>query len=158
MNNTLLKDRKLLYCDLCARLPYAVKVQMIDSSIPEDLQKTLLPQPLSLYKLDVMSYWSDGYRLPKLYKPYLFPLSSMTREQLDDFYKTIRPVIEDSLRESSEWRRRQEENGLPGEMPITLSSIKCETASVHWMLERHFDIYGLIPKDLAIDATGKNIY
>ena len=29
---------------------------------------------------------------------------------------------------------------------------------VNWLIENHFDIYGLIPKGLAIDATGKNIY
>lgn len=158
MNNTPIEDRKLLYRDLCARIPYGVMLQLMNAPTFGDAEPIFLPKNISSYKLDIMQLWSEGSNLSRLYKPYLFPLSSMTEEQLDDFYKTIRPVIEDSLHESREWRKRQEENGLPGEMPITLTSIKCETASVHWMLERHFDIYGLIPKDLAIDATGKDIY
>ena len=157
MNNTPLEDRKILFRALCAMAPYKTKAQTLFQTA-ESLIEIKKVRFLTGYKIDTMYYWAEGSQSRYLYKPYLFPLSSMTREQLDDFYKTIRPVIEDSLRESSEWRKRQEENGLPGEMPITLSSIKCETASVHWMLERHFDIYGLIPKDLAIDATGKNIY
>jgi hypothetical protein len=30
--------------------------------------------------------------------------------------------------------------------------------AIQWCYKNHFDIYGLIPKGLAIDATGKNIY
>lgn len=30
--------------------------------------------------------------------------------------------------------------------------------SIEWLRKNHFDFMGLIPKDLAIDATGKNIY
>jgi hypothetical protein len=29
---------------------------------------------------------------------------------------------------------------------------------INWCYENHFDINGLIPRGLAIDATGKNIY
>jgi hypothetical protein len=29
---------------------------------------------------------------------------------------------------------------------------------IQWCYKNHFDIYGLIPMGLAIDATGKNIY
>jgi hypothetical protein len=29
---------------------------------------------------------------------------------------------------------------------------------IDWFLKNHFDIYGLIPMGLALDATGLNIY
>ena len=29
---------------------------------------------------------------------------------------------------------------------------------INWLNENHFDYRGLIPKDLAIDATGLNVY
>ena len=33
-----------------------------------------------------------------------------------------------------------------------------ENAKRDWLRKNHFDFMGLIPKDLAIDATNKNIY
>ena len=45
-----------------------------------------------------------------------------------------------------------------GERPITLKDIKADIVAVNWMLKNHFDMNGLIPKGLAIDATGLNIY
>lgn len=68
-------------------------------------------------------------------KPYLFPLSSMTEEQMFDF-ATV-----------------QAEN-CKGSYP-TLS--EC-SAIIDWGYKHHFDIYGLIPMGLAIDATSLNIY
>ena len=35
----------------------------------------------------------------------------------------------------------------------------CDCANMmKWLLKNHFDIYGLIPKNLAIDCTNLNIY
>ena len=33
-----------------------------------------------------------------------------------------------------------------------------ELSGINWLLKNHFDINGLIPKGLAIDATNLNIY
>lgn len=158
MNNTPIEDRKLLYRDLLARMPYGVKVQLMNVPKFGDAEPIYLPQNFSFYKANTMEVWAEGSNLSKLWKPYLFPLSSMTREQVDEFYETLRPVILDSLQETYEWNKHQEEHQLSDKRPVTLKSIMCETTAIHWMLEHHFDIYGLIPKDLAIDATGKDIY
>lgn len=61
-------------------------------------------------------------------KPYLFPLSNMTEEQ------------------EKEWRYTLSSDG----------NITYDT--VDWCNKNHFDYRGLIPMDLAIDATGLNIY
>ena len=61
-------------------------------------------------------------------KPYLFPLSSMTEEQRDIF---------DSIVSSSN---------------TVLSDV------VDFYNKNHIDYRGLIPKGLALDATGLNIY
>ena len=61
-------------------------------------------------------------------KPYLFPLSSMSNEQ------------------EKEWRYTLSSDG----------NITYDT--VDWLNENHFDYQGLIPMDLAIDATNLNIY
>ena len=76
----------------------------------------------------------DGYiNRTKVYnvediKPYLFPLSSMTEEQEKEWLYTL----------SSDYH-------------ITYDT-------VDWCNKNHFDLRGLIPMGLAIDATNLNIY
>ena len=62
------------------------------------------------------------------YKPYLFPLSSMTEEQEKEWLYTL----------SSDYH-------------ITYDT-------VDWLNKNYFDYRGLIPMGLAIDATNLNIY
>ena len=69
------------------------------------------------------------YSLPiERIKPYLFPLSSMTEEQKKKWFYTL----------SSDYH-------------ITYDT-------VDWCNKNHFDYRGLIEKEIAIDATGLNIY
>ena len=76
-------------------------------------------------------------------KPYLFPLSSMNEEQKNDC-----PISETNLNII---------NSNIGygiiEMPWRLSYL-----FVDWCNKNHFDYRGLIPKGIALDATGLNIY
>ena len=65
-------------------------------------------------------------------KPYLFPLSSMTEEQKKEYqYITERWMYDSSYSISD---------------------------SIDWLNKNHFDYRGLIPMELAIDATNLNIY
>ena len=61
-------------------------------------------------------------------KPYLFPLSSMTDKQKDELYMI----------------KNYEDNIL--------------TSEIEFYHKNHLDYRGLIPMELAIDATGLNIY
>ena len=71
-------------------------------------------------------------------KPYLFPFSSMTEEQKREL---------DNLVEESVFQILHSEDGNPQpQIPMD------------WYNKNHFDYRGLIPMDLAIDATGLNIY
>ena len=63
-------------------------------------------------------------------KPYLFPLSSMTEEQ------------------EKEWKLRMCNFGVLYDTP----------ESYDYLYENHIDVRGLIPRGLANDATGLNIY
>lgn len=140
------EDQDLLLKDLCGRLPYWVKC-----IVKSDGYVGVISSIESQY--GVVTF--DDGRQEEIcdIKPCLYPLSSMSREQLNDFYATIRPVIEESLEEYA-----NDETDYEGERPITMKTIKCDIVAVNWMLKNHFDINGLLPMDLAIDATDLNIY
>ncbi len=63
-------------------------------------------------------------------RPYLFPLSSMTEEQEKEYLNTC--------------------NGY--------CTYYWTEETFDWLNENHFDYHGLIPINLANDATGLNIY
>lgn len=71
-------------------------------------------------------------------KPYLFPLSSMTKEQRDEYISTCDYQNTYDININNEW--------IP-----TLTTFD-------WCNKNHFDYRGLIPMGLAKDATGLNIY
>lgn len=134
------EQKDLLLKDICSRLPYGVKVQSY--SYEDDIETVE-----TLYNID-----SDGYMstlecdtLKNITKPYLFPLSSMTDEQKNSFpfsYSFLEALIDDGVY-------------FDEDECITLNDM---IDVIQWCYKNHFDIYGLIPLRLAIDATGKNIY
>ena len=71
------EDKELLLKDLCARLPYGVKMNHIADN--EHSPKTLIGVAKDMITLEGLG----GYECVDAedYKPYLFPLSSMTEEQ-----------------------------------------------------------------------------
>ena len=73
------KDKELLLKDLCARLPYGVKCKVsYNSGVINDADATL-------YGMDkdgfLMFDEIGGDHREFLCKPYLYPISSMTKEQ-----------------------------------------------------------------------------
>lgn len=128
------EDKLLLVKDLSARLPYGVEIEHIKSGMRGVLHE------LNVYPIyddddnifDCIcntDFFGDGDSFDiSEFKPYLFPLSSMTEEQ-----RTSHNFLKHSAYAN----------------PIKL---------INWYKKNHFDYMGLIPKDLALDATGKNIY
>lgn len=136
------KNKELLTKDICARLPYDVKV-LYDNKV---------------YNIDYVSGTYEEIRLDDIYtnytlnisvvKPYLFPLSSMTSEQLFEVQEMLDKneiEIEDGFLRILDSDRN------------TISYLEI-LALLEWFYKNHFDINGLIEKGLAIDATGLNIY
>lgn len=131
------EDKMLLIKDLSSRLPYAVHVQHISgvSGILHDISIH--------HKYDendnicdaicYTDFLEDGNNITiEHFKPYLFPLSSMTEEQKKEYqYITERWMYDSSYSISD---------------------------SIDWLNKNHFDYRNLIDKNLAIDATGLNIY
>ena len=122
-------DKELLLKDLCARLPYGVKVNGVFLTYDKDKDKILYKECVKELNYSHLSrYWT--------LKPYLFPLSSMTEEQKEEYVSLQQKVIYNS-------------QGL-----VNLDVMEY----VDWCYKHHIDINELIPMSLAIDATGLNIY
>lgn len=131
------EQKDLLLKDLCARLPYKLYV--------EDEYGDILC--LDYTDLHFENYFNAI--LEGNVKPYLFPLSSMTEEQYDEFEKIVSDDYLENIQITKEMRERVDF--------ITHFPIYCPNV-IDWFNKNHFDYRGLIPKDLAIDATGLNIY
>ena len=135
------EDKELLLKDLCARLPYGVMVRE-DTVLYDDKNTTS-------HRIKKLSYVHIGKGFSRIkgfihdyeyiYKPYLFPLSSMTTEQRHELHDLIHNLNVLAInREIGDW--------------IVSSS------EIDWYNKNHIDYRGLISKGLAIDATGLNIY
>lgn len=124
----------LLLKDLCGRLPYEVKLEVAEGYDYAEVEI------LDCYYLDKLK--NNSYKI----KPYLFPLSSMTEEQYEEFIRI------------SAWNGSIED--------IKQGKIYCVGCigfdwlydTIDWLNKNHFDYRGLIEKGLAIDATGLGIY
>ena len=133
------EDKELLLKDLCARLPYDVKVQLsyiiTSPAILKGIDKYFIECDITVCELEDV-------------KPYLFPLSSMTKEQLFEVQEILGKneiKIDDGFLRIVDSDRNV----------ITYLEI---LAVLEWFYKNHFDINNLIPKGLANDATGLNIY
>lgn len=139
------EQKDLLLKDLCARLPYEVKI-----SIPD-----LWSQKREVEILDEIFNGDDGLcrvnskgQCIEYVKPYLFPLSSMTEEQYYEMQNISGEDCLEHMEVEKEWRNNSTFNHLP----------LYQHRVIEFFHKHHFDYRGLIPMGLAIDATDKNIY
>lgn len=131
------EDRELLLKDLSSRVPYGVKYMKYSWGYELDQE---IPEVEVLECVDKNGYISHTkvYKIDDI-KPYLFPLSSMTEEQKNEFNT----------------------KSLELQLKVIDDEIMYEKATefeVDFYNKHHLDWRGLIEKGLAIDATNKNIY
>ena len=130
------EDKNLLIHDLCARLPYGVKIHIGKT------QRIEVFDDINLRIGSINNTYAD-------IKPYLFPLSSMTEEQKFECLKGTNLeidkhgdiVVKDDCYGGSKY-----------------TDLEMYLEVIDWLNKNHFDYRSLIPKGLAIDATGLNIY
>ena len=135
------EDKELLLKDLCARLPYEVKIQYEDNIFTIDYISAMYEE----IKLNT----SNRYTIDVLeVKPYLFPLSSMTKEQKEELKSLGWNFDNFEIHNVSECLGTYREYVAHSDCFVLID----------WFNKNHFDYRGLIPKGLAIDATGLNIY
>ena len=126
------EEKYLLLKDLSARLPYGVKVEYENKIFDVEYVCPMYEE----VKLDIPETWTIDV---SEVKPYLFPLSSMPKEQQKEFFDQL---IELELKV----------------MNKEIHPTQVTAFGVDFHNKNHFDWRDLIPKGLAIDATGKNIY
>ena len=114
------ENKELLLTDLCGRLYYGLKYNFGGY---DGCDYTM--SKVGLNAVD------DNFPIEDI-KPYLFPLSSMTEKQKNEYQYITERWMNDPAYSISD--------------------------SIDWLNENHFDYRGLIEKGLAIDATGLNIY
>ena len=128
------EDKELLFKDLCARLPYNVICQVEFKENGKYNSKVML---LSGIFTDEAYFTTKGGSIySNEYKPYLFPMSSMTEEEKEEYCQLQQRIIYNS-------------KGVVNEDVVKY---------INWCYKKHLDINNLIPMGLAIDATGLNIY
>lgn len=128
------EDKDLLIKDLCARLPYGV-ICHYDTIVPMVGKVKSYGRLYNISFFDVKPCFQfhcnrDIFDFDNV-RPYLFPLSSMTEEQVEEY------------------------NDLNG---YELGCFPHTEEALDYLIKNHFDYRGLIPKGLAIDATNLNIY
>ena len=139
------EDKELLLKDLCARLPYGVKIELTWWVMDEGtcMSTTLEPDHIEQIRNDELG---DAE-----IKSYLRPMSSMTDEQCYDFYCRF---VENEI-DYNDFKKYYFDSCLWNKVLTTIND--CGDI-IDWLNKYHFDYRGLIEKGLAIDATELNIY
>ena len=123
-------QKQLLLKDLCVRLPYGVKFQGEDFNV---------------YTLDAVNYFALQV-MDVVIKPYLRPMSSMTKEDMDKLNRYIggdRFIFEDEV--ISVDKNFYHEGRLYSDHEDYVNIID-------WLNSHHFDYRGLIEEGLALEA------
>ena len=145
------EQKELLFKDLCARLPYNVICQVEFRENGKYNSKVML---LSGIFTDEAYFTTKGGSIySNEYKPYLFPMSSMTEEEFTKL-KEYSGLKYDQLDLTSF------QNGTYKCLNFSLSEVPSGAVSrvFDWLNTYHFDYRDLIQMGLAIDATNLNIY
>lgn len=133
------EERDILLKDICARLPYNVKAYVKHwSSLEQKYYEGVYDVKSAFPSLNEIHVQSSsgavnitlGYYEHE-FKPYLFPLSSMTDEQEEEYNNL------------NCWEL--------GCFPHTEDALD-------YLIANHFDYRGLIEMGIAIDATGLDVY
>lgn len=129
------EEKNILFKDLCTRLPYNVKVESIFINPDTKEHKSC---GIEVFDATDILMIRDGFGE---FKPYLFPLSSMTDKQKKEYRKVCELDTE-----------------ILSKHPMDGTPFPALHHSQDWLNKNHFDYRGLIEKGLAIDATGLDIY
>ena len=139
------EEKELLLKDLCARLPYGVKVAFFNEDLTHHSESITLTGIECINNLNYSSLEDEdgNTTIVEFVKPYLFPLSSMSEEQKQEYTYIMNYISPD---DTDNWKE--------GEFIY----VEQFTQLMHFYHINHLDYRGLIHMGLAEDATRLNIY
>lgn len=163
------EDKQLLLKDLCARLPYGVKVDRewiapmsgspehsimeFDTFDIEVIQTSIGLGEEGNYrdsKMQGLTTCDDGknhFVRGYMCKPYLRPMSSMTEKELEELNEKYGNIAYFFVQEPPYYHGLQAQHSDIGSIVIS------EFSEIYvWLNEHHFDYRGLIEKGLALEA------
>ena len=151
------EEKDLLMKDLCCRLPYGVLIQE-DYTIDDEM---FLPiaETDRLVDIDVdaellMTNGGSTYHIDEA-KPYLFPMSSMSAEQIDEMQELC--DMYDPVHDNDDYKDwgtcLMTKHFMEDEYHF-----KFNFKLFEFLNKNRLDYRGLIEKGLAINATNLNIY
>jgi hypothetical protein len=133
------EDKNLLLKDLCARLPYGFKYQVIyDNRTPQPVENVILDDDFTLF---------DSWQIHEI-KPYLRLVSSMTDEEMDKLFDILH-VDKDGNDE--DWIKINDALGIKFFFP-TGKWVENVAEAYDYLNSIHIDYRGLVPKGLALVA------
>ena len=135
MKKLSIEEKELLLKDLCARLPYGVRLHISSDLVNKDdtLLGISLTEGLTPYITHnkIISTHSGYLYSAEEVKPYLRPMSSMTDEEIEIYRIIIKSLLKNSVTDNI----------------ATL---------YNFLNSKHLDYNGLIPLGLAIEVTEEN--
>lgn len=139
-----IEEKQLLLKDLCARLPYGVIIQEYNEEYgyADNALNTIGIGYFSIHEACIEGTWINHI---ENIKPYLRPMSSITKEELFEVQDIIGKGVE--IRDSF--------ISIVDSSINSLSYLELQ-ALFEWFLKNHFDFMDLIPKNLAIEVTKDN--
>ena len=157
------EDKELLLKELCARLPYGVKIELTNKGYHHeniakrgdktiDTLKGFTGKYFTIHHDNPLDWdWADNEIEVEDIKPYLFPMSSITEEKVYEFFcKFVENDIPFDDFVTDYWNTNS--------LNKVLTSIDDVKRVMDWFNENHVDYRRLIDKGSAVDATGLNIY
>ena len=124
------EDKQLLLQDLCARIPYGVKI-FYSTTVPIAELKTINTEKGICIAYDCSQWYRHSKWHIENIKPYLRSMSSMTEEEEEEFVSFTDTMF-----------RYGKDNNLCC-FPLD---------AIDWLNKNHFDYRGLIEKGLALEA------
>ena len=131
------EEKELLLIDLCARLPYEVKVDHF--GVIRELLEVIPSSENVMVGYDINDYEDS---VIEDIKPYLRSMSSMSEEEMEELKQEH--LKDEKLYAECLTKAAQGDNSMRGKVIVHFAA--------DWCNKNHFDYRGLIPMGLALEA------
>ena len=148
------EEKEFLLKDLCARLPYGVKVLNISEEVNEvcEVDSILTSRKYKDKIFVFLTVPNDSIMAGiEMVKPYLRPMSSMTKEEKHEMFN-LSTMGNGGV--NTDWESFGVE--IMSTHPRYGDYYRTDYSVIDWLNKNHFDYRGLIPKGLAIEVSEEN--